>query len=707
MKRSVNLTLNTIILALIGMRCGSGANFSGGSVKRKEVPQKFQELDALVSLPVRDSQELPSTSEPSRLVRTFPLESRVFQNLTYTLGGEAVRESLVIDNSFTNEERIAQQITRPLLTQFFKQGNPGIFTSESFNQKNLGILDLLIVVDNSRSMEQEQLNLSKRLGALLLKINDSDWRMNVVTTDPKDGCSRAILKKGDPDLAKKFELAVTPGVEGNGFEEGIRMAVEGLSCQTADWVRPNSSVAVLFVSDEDNCSQNGVDCKGSGYEQPEALIEFFEKKMARIPGKTSRVYGIFWEPGTACEGAFNEAIQYSTLVKRTGGQWGSICDSDYSATLNRISADVNDLLISELELKNRPVASTVRVKVDGVERNDGYKVIDNKIVFETVPTYGSRIEVSYFHSPSPILTKFPIAEVPAIETIQVVIENRVVDPATYTYDETERSLVFNDPPTENAEIKFQARKKEELKREFILGKIPMALISSTLNIDGRDTGKYQIIDQDGDLLLKLEQAPRDGEKITLNLKLRGDVKKIYSLAFLGSPGFTVAEVIDVLTGMSIPYKIQSKMIEFDGDNIYAGQRMMISYLTAISKNGVLEIATPEMLESLQLGLEVTGVCSLEKDFDRLQAHLACQLPAGAQIPLMLVSVLPVNRTVNLSLTSDELRGMSEEQFLSLSKFAVFVDGVQTTEFTRSGQTITLQSPSLNARELKIEVQMSP
>lgn len=700
MRTKNRLSLPNFYLLVICFSCGPGAEFSGKSSGRSNAPEILVENDAIVNLPAIDEKV---TVAPVRWTRTFPLKAEEKKSLFYTLGGEIVKESIVIDTNLMKEDRMTQQISRPLLTQFFKQGNQGTFAAEKFNQKDLGILDLLIIVDNSRSMEQEQINLSQRLGALLSKINDSDWRMNIVTTDPKDGCSRGVFKKGESDLAKKFESAVTPGIGGSGYEEGIRMAVEGLSCKTANWLRPNSSIAILFVSDEDNCSQDGVDCKNSGYDNEDVLIEFLEKKLGRIPGKTARAYGIFWEPGTTCNGAQSQANQYSSLVKKTSGQAGSICDADFTPTLNRISADVNEILVSELELKNAPVPSSLKIKVDGVERTSGFRVINNRIHFDVIPPYGSQIEVSYFHTPTPIMSVFPVTDLPALETIQVVVNNRVIDPKFYTFDETQKSIIFSEVPPENAEIRFQARKRDELKQEFALGKIPPALVSSVLQVENRQTDKYQLVETGGELIVKLEQPPKDGEKIVLTLNIKGGLKRVYPLSLIGNRGFGVSDVYDFDTGLPVIYSLQSQTIEFDPDLIIEGQRIQIAYSTPISKNGILAVPSQEVLDSLKISPSFSGRCGLDKDFDKLEAHLACDLPTGHEVELIFESQVAVNRQVNLILGQDEIQGAKLQEILTKGELKVFIDQVETKDFSLEGPILTLRSVSGHASELRIEI----
>lgn len=107
-----------------------------------------------------------------------------------------------------------------------------------------GALDILIVVDDSGSMAEEQKNLSNKLEPLLSEISGSDWKIGVITTSRGQSRLRAVISRGDRNADEVFRLAVTPGTRGDGTERGIYQAVQGL--KSTGFLRPGSSVAVLF-----------------------------------------------------------------------------------------------------------------------------------------------------------------------------------------------------------------------------------------------------------------------------------------------------------------------------------------------------------------------------------------------------------------------------------------------------------------------------
>ncbi len=149
------------------------------------------------------------------------------------------------------------QFQRPTLSDGFTQNPDSSTVTDSFLQEDgEKILDLLMVIDNSGSMGQEQVNLSSKLSSLLVAIQDTNWRMQVTTTDKRDDClvDPDFISHSDPDKEAKFAAAVSQGTSGSGRELGVLKLVRGFeSCAGyQQWRRPNSNVAALIVSDEDN-----------------------------------------------------------------------------------------------------------------------------------------------------------------------------------------------------------------------------------------------------------------------------------------------------------------------------------------------------------------------------------------------------------------------------------------------------------------------
>ncbi len=171
-------------------------------------------------------------------------------------------------------------------------------------------LDLLVLVDNSNSMREEQTNLTANFGALVRALVDPpdedgngvpDWNaveslhVGVISSDmgtssyPVTTCDNA--ERGDdgvlqnlpaPDLegcdptypsylsfesgddpmafAGDFECIATLGTGGCGFEQQLGAMEKAITVHAADWaandgfLRDDAILAILLVTDEEDCS---------------------------------------------------------------------------------------------------------------------------------------------------------------------------------------------------------------------------------------------------------------------------------------------------------------------------------------------------------------------------------------------------------------------------------------------------------------------
>ncbi len=285
-----------------------------------------------------------------------------------------------------------------------------IAVEETFVQEGLpGTADIAIIVDDSGSMKVEQENLSTKLGDLLVALKQTDWQIGVITTTVKtegerDLCQLKLIKSTDADIEEKFREAVTPGIGGSGEEQGVRQAVNALRCKETPWVRPDSTIAVLIVSDEDNCSKDGEDCGANPWAKENYLIQFVEKDLNRVIGKNAGFYGIIAPPTEKCESAKNLSTQYARLMDYKsipGLNYGNICDSNYKQTLERISKNIAKLLSSKFILKQIPDLGST--KISGVKANgesiteSDYVVSGSTITFKigSEPALGSQIVTHY------------------------------------------------------------------------------------------------------------------------------------------------------------------------------------------------------------------------------------------------------------------------------------------------------------------------
>ncbi len=83
---------------------------------------------------------------------------------------------------------------------------------DSFQQQRRNAVDLLVVIDNSCSMVEEQNNLARNFEALISTFSaaDVDWRLAVTTTDTETERYRGLLMGGDDEVILRWADSTDP-----------------------------------------------------------------------------------------------------------------------------------------------------------------------------------------------------------------------------------------------------------------------------------------------------------------------------------------------------------------------------------------------------------------------------------------------------------------------------------------------------------------
>ena len=298
-------------------------------------------------------------------------------------------------------------------------GNNTKATLETFSPKvsNQQSLDILLVIDNSSGMYPVHLGLSERLTELLSTVSESDWQIAIATSDPRD-CVETIINKQTAEYQQVFSKALSSLKDNIGTTHGqpIRMAVAGLkaNCLKKPWLRDNSTVAVLIVTDEDNYAlQCGdVDQTGRTIKTPldpkqchvEALYSYLQE--IRVPRVTARVYGLLNDKKKTSFMAWkdqqgNSIFDHVDQVYLPTGAGNIKNKADYSETLRKISQNINSAMQKTYVLKNKGNAQVEAVTVShqlGKRKLavSEYQVDGNVLTITSeLPMATTSIEVSY------------------------------------------------------------------------------------------------------------------------------------------------------------------------------------------------------------------------------------------------------------------------------------------------------------------------
>lgn len=223
--------------------------------------------------------------------------------------------------------------------------------NDVFIQEPSAQVDILWVVDNSPSMEAEQQRVADGFTEFISGISDTqiDFHIGVITTDmDMSNPDRGVLIGSTPfltnldDYVAEFQDRVKVGVDGSDKEKGLAAALYSLtepiiSGPNYGFMREEAVTSIIFVSDEDDCSDGEAlsDEPGSAcYDKSNELIPVKDYVQAfrslKPPGVrlvTSAIVG-----PDASEGCTESwpGKRYMTVADATGGVSGNICDALYS-----------------------------------------------------------------------------------------------------------------------------------------------------------------------------------------------------------------------------------------------------------------------------------------------------------------------------------------------------------------------------------------
>ncbi|MEQ1506585.1 MAG: vWA domain-containing protein, partial [Myxococcota bacterium] len=256
-----------------------------------------------------------------------------------------------------------------------------IAVRESFVQSPLPKVDLLLVIDDTASMAQEQASLAVDFAVLLDELDDRaiGWQVGVVTTDMTLDDAGWLLGSPwilTPDLADRdavFADMVEVGTAGAGPEAGLAAAIRAVELAApggpnAGFRRPDALLHVVFVSDTDDQSE---DWLGDAPEQ--AFLAFLDAEAAAtgLPARASALVGPVPSGCTSVDGTAQAAVRYGEVVDTSGGVSVSICAADLGPVLASLS-EASVAWRTEFPLRSVPVTDSVRVRIDDAPTDDGW-----------------------------------------------------------------------------------------------------------------------------------------------------------------------------------------------------------------------------------------------------------------------------------------------------------------------------------------------
>jgi hypothetical protein len=284
--------------------------------------------------------------------------------------------------------------------------------ADTYIQDSIAQADILLVIDNSCSMAEEQSSLASNFANFLQYATAAsvDYQIGVVTTDRSQGgrlvatgLPTPYLTPTTPNASTVFGRMVNVGTGGSTVEMGFEPATMALSAANlsgpnAGFLRQQASLAVVVVSDADDQSP-----------QP---IAYYENLLFNVKGFNNRAAFTFSDIGpylpagtlpAGCSYDGPSATRYPQVVRSSGGVQAEICTPNWAQTLQSLGRTAFGFR-TQFFLNNMPdlMGGQPVVTVNGMVVNPGpstytYDVMSNSIRFSpaAAPAAGQTLTISY------------------------------------------------------------------------------------------------------------------------------------------------------------------------------------------------------------------------------------------------------------------------------------------------------------------------
>lgn len=328
----------------------------------------------------------------------------------------------------------AQELRLDELTDGSNVARHGAFTRhvcDTTAAKAAGAADILVVVDDSGSMEDDQAAVREAASAMeqVLTSAKIDFRLGVARMwaqnqrDPRRG---DLEGRGLTANVQEFKDEIVVGAQGGwepGLETGIK-AIDSLLPKTAagaparaDKLRDGAGLVVVILSDERDqavqCTACGsCDAEEHGHElcQSPQGTQTINQFISAYQTRGATVFAIVGDLPNGCQQSatnsnFEPGQGYVEVANATGGQFGSLC-GDMRRNMMDVARVANGVA-STYQLSAIPASATLRVASGPAgmgraiprSRTNGfdYDAVRNTIVFygDARPKDGDEVIIGY------------------------------------------------------------------------------------------------------------------------------------------------------------------------------------------------------------------------------------------------------------------------------------------------------------------------
>ncbi len=645
---------------------------------------------------VLSDQEFPAALLNDEKVAYVPAFGLVEEEVT-------LREKPPVTSSLRQQER-------PVGVDTYRQGNDGSFSEEEFEISTAGKVDLIVVVDDSSSMADEQASLAPNLGSLTKYLISTDWQIGVVTTTVKPGDNDNAndlpcvlqnvaepgkpIRKGDADPEKTFFDTVNGiGTAGSGHERGIKQAMRVADDKCgAKWIRDDAALAVFFVADEQSY------CKSNLCPEKDAPKDFLDLVRKKRPDNKLKAYALTWkvdanDPVYAkckVDTTLTQGTRYIDVVRALGGINGSVCvdgdpaTNDYEAILEKISRDVARNVKYDFALKHEPApGARVVATVDGMPFTD-FEVVGSMLKLKNVSGESLKLKVGYRYDSTPKTDRFALSSKAALDTVEVFVDGDRVEPSRISFDDQTNELVLMDMPGDDAQVKLKYRKEGALPTILDLARLLMNGAPAGVWVNGAPVNDYQYDETTG--VITFKDPPDDGAEVKVSHRLQDSKTLRYVPGWQdATEGTKWVLAKDAATGEAVEVQVDGGELVFSDGDVWDARKVIVTYDYGSEKDTLThELMHEPIAGTLQVQTD-EGKTGCITDV-RVEEHFVTYSCNGEELGPVTISYQYVMERY----TSFEISGELPED----ASVQVYVDGSYISDFKRDGNTVRVPEKHL-------------
>jgi hypothetical protein len=275
-------------------------------------------------------------------------------------------------------------------------------TTETFAQVPATSADILWVVDNSISMQEEQYKVMDGAAAFVDTFErvGVDFHLGVITTDVVPSHGQAGILQGtppyltdaDPDYIEEFKNNVDVGIYGDDQESGLEAAMLALtepnvSGVNAGFLREEARLSIIVLSDEEDCSdfgtlftddsseEGGRACYEDVAELP-AVADIVSDFQALKPDSSLiQLSGIVGPADDFICSTAAAGNRYLDAVERMNGISGNICLANYRRIMTDLGLVAAGMQVN-FPLAYEPIPASIEASIHPVDGGD-YEVAED------------------------------------------------------------------------------------------------------------------------------------------------------------------------------------------------------------------------------------------------------------------------------------------------------------------------------------------